>query len=357
MNEKPEKNPGEVEVSDFIRLLGRIFTSIWNGIAWLFTNLFDLLILFFLFLKRKALWLGLALVIGLGYGIYCYYTEGKIYRSEMVTKSNFESNYFLHSQIEYFNSLIANGNLNELGTIFNLKESEAKDIEGFEITPVKSDIEAAKLYRQTFLQSKRNHNYRFDTIWSRTIKFDVFKKQLEDRDFPVNKIIVRSRQPNIFLKIQQGFLNSFNNNPELKERKEAHQQIRKQEEMLLTEALNNIDTLRKVYNRKISMQSETGPAGSNQLILGERDIRNPELDLYDKSMMIKDELMELKMKTSDEKEPLVLYSGLGNTGNAESPRRKVAMPALYLLAAVFSILVIIEFIKYLGAVEKTKKIQ
>jgi len=356
MNEKPasEKNTGEVEISDFLRLLGRIVTKIWTGIAWLFTNLFELLILFFLFLKRKAIWLGLAIVLGLGLGFYMYSNEGAVYRSEMVTKSNFESNYFLYNQISYFNSLISNKNFSEISRIFNLNETEARDLVGFKVEPVKSDIEAAKLYREAFLRSKRNHNYGFDTIWSRTMRFDVFKKQLTDEDYPVNKIIVRSKQPNVFPKIQQGILSSFNNNPELKEKKQNLLEIRKQEEALLTDALNNIDTLRKVYNKKLTMQSEN-PSGSNQFILGERDIRNPELDLYDKTMVIKDELIELKMKAAEEKEPLVLYAGLGSTGKTESFVRKVGIPALYLLVAVFSILVIIEFIKYLARVEKKKR--
>jgi hypothetical protein len=357
MNEKPafEKNTGEVEISDFLRLLGRIFTRIWTGIARLFTNLFELVLLFFLFLKRKAIWLGPAFLLGLGYGLYTYYDEGTVYRSELVAKSNFESNYFLYNQLDYFNSLISNRNFAEISRIFNLNESEAKNLVGFKAEPVKNDIEAAKLYRQTFLQPKRNHNHGFDTIWSRTMRFDAFKRQLTDKDFPVNRIIVRSKQPIIFPKIQQGILNSFNNNAELKEKKETWLQIRKQEEILLADALNNIDSLRKVYNKKLTMQSESTPGGSNQLILGEGDIRNPELDLYDKSMMIKDELIELKMKIAEEKDPLVLYAGLGSAGQAESPRRKVGLPALYLLAAAFSILVIIEFIKYLSRVEKRKK--
>lgn len=356
MNEKPasEKNTGEVEISDFLRLLGRIFTRIWNGIAWLFTNLFELLILFFLFIKRKAIWLGLAIVLGLGLGYYLYSKEGAVYRSEMVTRSNFESNYFLYNQISYFNSLISNKNFGEISRIFTLNETEAKSLVGFKVDPVKSDIEAAKLYREAFLRSKRNHNYGFDTIWSRTMRFDAFKRQLKDEDYPVNKIIVRSKQANIFPKIQQGILNSFNNNPELKEKKQSLLEIRKQEEALLTDALNNIDTLRKVYNKKLTMQTEN-PSGSNQLILGERDIRTPELDLYDKTMVIKDELIELRTKAEEEKEPLMLYAGLGSTGKAESFLRKVGMPALYLLVAAFSILVIIEFIKYLARVEKRKR--
>jgi len=358
MNEKPaleKNNTGEVEISDFLRLMGKILTRIGNAIAWIFINLFDLLILFFLFIKRKFVWLAIAFLLGLGFGLYTYYDSGYVYRSEMITRSNFGSNYFLHNQIEFFNSLIQNKKTDVIRKIFNITEAEAKSLVGFKVMPVKSDIEAAKLYRQTFLQPKRNHILGFDSIWSKTLKFDAFKQQLTEYDYPVNKIIVRSKQADIFPKIQQGVLNSFNNDPDLKEKKENFQQIRKQEETLLTSVLNNIDTLRQAYNKKLTMQAENTPAGSNQLILGERDIRNPELDLYDKTMIVKDELIELKTIAAEEKEPLVLYSGLGSTGTAESFNRKIGTPAFYLLAAMFSFLVIIEFIKYLTKVETRKK--
>ena len=358
MNEKPAsgKNTGEVEMSDFLRLLGRIFTKIWNGIAWLFINLFELLILFFLFLKRKAIWLGLAFILGLALGFFAYYNEGPVYKSEMVTKSNFESNYFLYNLVENLNSLKKNGNFTELSKVFNISPEEAKSLVDFKVEPVENDIEAAKLYRQTFLQTKRNHNYVFDTIWSKTLKFDAFKKQLTKYDYPLNKIIVRSKSSTIFPKIEQGILQTLNNDPELKGNKERFQQIRKFEEAMLESALTNIDTLRQVYNKKLIAQNQNLPSGSNQLILGERDIKNPELDLYDKTMIIKDELIELKARSMEEKEPLVLHSGLGSTGTKESFARKVGTPALYAMALVFLILLIIEFVKYLIKVEKRKMV-
>ncbi|HEX6848054.1 MAG TPA: hypothetical protein VF144_13820 [Chitinophagaceae bacterium] len=358
MSEKPvseNKSSAEIDMTDFLKLLGKGFTRIAQGITWLFTNAFELLILFFLFLKRKIGWLGLAFFLGLGFGFYTYYSSGTTYRSEMITRSNFESTYFLYNQVEYFNSLIKNKNLSDLSKIFNINETDAKALVNFDASPIKTDIEAAKLYRQIFLRTKRNHTYGFDTIWSRTMKFNDFKKQLTNYDYPLNRIIVKSKLAGIFPKIQQGFLNSLNNDPYLKEKKERFQQIRQQEEQLLTDALTNIDTLRQVYNKKLTMPAENTPAGGSQLILGERNVRNPELDLYDKTMLIKDELMELKAVNAEEKEPLVLYAALGSTGTAEALDKSILPPALYLMAAMFFILLIIEFVTYLTKLETRKK--
>ena len=357
MNEKPalENNTGEVEISDFLRLIGKMLTKIGNTMKWIFVNFFDLLILFFLFIKRKIVWLCIGYILGLAFGLISYYNSGGIYKSEMITKANFESSYFLYNQIDYFNSLIENDRINDLTKEFNISPDEAKSLIDFTATPVKSDIEAAKLYRQTFLESRRNHRYDFDTIWSKTLKFDEFKNELADYDFPIIKISVRSKKLDVFPKIQQGFLNSLNNNPYLKEKKENIEQIRKEEETLLTDALKNIDTLRQVYNRKLTLQAENTSPGGNQFILGERDIRNPELDLYDKSMTIKDELIELRMKSTKEKNVLELFSGFEKTGLQQSVVRTISKNSLYGLALVFIILIGIEFVRFLNRTEKSKQ--
>jgi len=359
MTEKPNMENAksdEVEISDFLKILGKIFTKVGNGIAWVFVSIYELLILLFLFIKRKIVWLCIGYILGMGLGLISYYNSGGIYRSEMITRANFESSYFLYNQIDYFNSLIKNDRIDDLTKEFNISPDEAKSLIDFTATPIKSDIEAAKLYRQTFMESRRNHNYNFDTIWLNTLKFDEFKNELTDYDFPIIKIAVRSKKLDIFSKLQQGLLNSLNNNPDLKEKKENIEQIRKQEETLLTDALKNIDTLRQVYNRKLTLQAENTSTGGNQFILGERDIRNPELDLYDKSMRIKDELIELRMRSTKEKNVLELFSGFEKTGLQQSTLRRISENALYGLAFVFIVLIGIEFIRFLNRTEKSKQV-
>jgi hypothetical protein len=189
----------------------------------------------------------------------------------------------------------------------------------------------------------------------KTLKFEEFKNELSDYDYPIIKTAVRSKKLDIFPKIQQGLLNSLNNNPGLKEKKESIEQIRNQEETLLADALKNIDTLRQVYNKKLTLQAENTSPGGNQFILGERDIRNPELDLYDKSMRIKDELIELRIKSTQEKNVLELYSGFEKTGLPQSALRKIGESALYGLAFIFIILIGIEFIRFLNRTEKSKQ--
>jgi hypothetical protein len=186
------------------------------------------------------------------------------------------------------------------------------------------------------------------------MKFDIYKKELSDIDYPLNTILLRSKSQDIFPKIQEGIINSLNNNPDLKEKKEAITQIRKQEEELLSGLLSNLDTLRQVYNKKLAAEAENKTQAGNQFVFGERNIKNPELDLYDKAMLLKDELIELRMMSAGEKNILELDSGFGKNGTRESVLRKMAMPIIYVLSFVFLILIAIEFIRYLNRVEKNK---
>jgi hypothetical protein len=109
-----------------------------------------------------------------------------------------------------------------------------------------------------------------------------------------------------------------------------------------------------VYNKKLAAEAENKTQAGNQFVFGERNIKNPELDLYDKAMLLKDELIELRMMSAGEKNILELDSGFGKNGTRESVLRKMAMPVIYVLSFVFLILIAIEFIRYLNRVEKNK---
>jgi hypothetical protein len=358
MNEKGTENKRteEVDITDFFRYLGKAINRIGSFIKWIFVSLYYLLIDFFIFLKRKMIWLTLGLVAGLGFGIYGLMNGGALYSSTMTVKSNTGNAYFLYNYVEYLNSLAHNSRFAELSKEFNITTDEATKLISFEIAPVKNDVEEAKMYRDIFYNYKRNHYLSYDTMWARTVRFKDFQKTLTDHDYPLQEITIYSRNVDIYFKVQQGLMAAINNNPELKEKRAAEIEIQKQDEALLTKSLSDLDTLRQVYNRKLALESSQPGTGTNQFVFGDRNARNPELDLYDKSLMIKDELIELKRKLADEK--LVdIYSGFSKIGNRRSSVRPLLRYGLYGLGAALAILLFIQFFKYLTVMEKTSRLR
>jgi hypothetical protein len=358
MNEKElpgKKRTEEIDIADFFRFIGRGFSSIGQGIKWLFVSLYDLLIDLFLFIKRKMAWLIPGLLLGLGFGIYSSLTGGPSYITTMTVKSNTGNTYFLYNQVDYLNSLIHNQRFADLSKECNLSVEESKSLQAFKIEPVKNEIEEALLYRDIFYRYKRNHYIGYDTSWSKIIMFKDFQETLTNLDYPLQQITLLSRRPDIYPAVQQAFVNSINNVPQLKQKQLAEIELAKQDEMLLADALKNLDTLRQVYNKKLELEASQPAGGSNQFVLGDRNTRSPELDLYDKSLMIKDELIEVRKKIADQAEPLQLISGFSKVGTRTSSIRQPLKYALFGFALTFVVLVLIEFFRYLTWVEKNSR--
>lgn len=357
MNEKTvaeKKSNDDIDISDFLRLIGRGLKQVGLFFKWVFVSVYELIIALFIFIKRKFIWLALAAALGVGYGIYAARTP--LYTSSMTVRSGLNNSYFLYGQVEYFNALIRNGRTNELSKEFNITPEEAGALRVFSISPVKNDIEDAKIYRETFLTFRRNHNVGYDTMWSKNIRFKDFQKTLSEKDYPIQIITVNSKNQDIYGKVQDGFIKSINSNPVLAERRNAEAEIRKQEEELLTKSLQDIDTLRQVYNRKL-MTEASSPSTGSQLVLGDKNPRNPELDLYDKSLIIKDELIEAKRRSVAQKEIVDIYSGFGKVGTRKSTMKLYLKFSLYGFIAAFVILIGIEFLRFLIREEKSKSLK
>src|SRR2546423_3173528 len=201
---EPKTQESEIDLGVFFNLVGKIFYKIGSVIKLLFLTLFQFILAILIFVKRKILWLGLGALIGLGIGVYEYVSKGPAYSSEMIVRSNFESTSLLYNQIDYFNSLIKQNRYKELSSVFNISENESSRLIEFAITPVDDDIEAAKLYRNTFLDYRRFGLNGIDTFWRKTMKFNDFKRELRPSDFPLQKIKLYSSNPDVYQKVQLG---------------------------------------------------------------------------------------------------------------------------------------------------------
>jgi hypothetical protein len=356
MNEKPmpEKKGEDIDISDFFRLIGRGINKVGLFIKSFFLLIYNFFISLFLFLKKKIVWLIIGAAAGAALGTYALVNGGATYISTMTVRSNFDNNYFLYNQLDYFNSLIRNNRYAELSKEFKITEPEARTLISFVIRPEKNELEAARLYRDAFLDFKRNRFVQ-DTIWSKTLRFKDFQKNLTDIDYPIQHITFRSSNADIYPKIQDGIYQAVNNNAGLIKRWNTELAIRAQEETLLKQSLTSLDTLRQVYNKNLAREANNNASGTApQFFMNERSQRTPELDIYDKTLLIKDELATLQHKSAENAELLQVYAGFNKVGTRQSGLRQLVYYTLFGFLAVFALLVFIEFTRFLSRVEKTK---
>jgi len=349
---KPQEN--EVDLGVFLTVMARIFKKISSLVNLIFLSLSEFLLLFLLFIKRRLLWLTLGFLLGLVFGLQQYFSKGPSYYSDMVVRSNFESARLLYNQIDYFNSLIKETRPKDLSAIFHIPENDAARLIKFEIIPVDDEIEAAKLYRNTFLEYKRSSIHGVDTIWTRTMRFYDFKKSLKPYDFPLQQITLYSRSSDVFSKVQEGVIAAINTNKVFQTIKDSSKKILQAEEYLLNHSLQGLDSLRLAYNKRIGSIS-TAKSEGNSVVFSDKDLRNPEIDLYDKELIFKDELLSVRRKAIEQQDILQVHSDFNHTGTKTSSfNQGFIKPALLGLLISFVILLGIAAYKSLDVIEKKK---
>ncbi len=350
LQSKPHEN--EVDLGVFLTVMARVLRKSFSLFRLIFLSLYEFVLLSLLFVRRSLLWLVLGFLIGLGIGLQRFFSKGPAYYSDMVVRSNFESARLLYNQIDYFNSLIREHRPKDLSAIFHISENDALNLIKFEIEPVDDEMQAAKLYRNTFLEYKRNAINVVDTIWTRTMRFSDFKENLKPYDFPLQQIRLYSRSSDVYSKVQEGIVTSINTNKAFQQIKEYSKNIIQEEENLLSHSLQGLDSLRQAYNKRIASIS-TAKSEGNNVVFSDKDLRNPEIDLYDKELIFKDELINVKRKAIEQQDILQVHSAFNYTGTKTSTLDQgFIRSALIGLLISFVILLGIASYKRLEAIEK-----
>lgn len=357
-NTTPGRPDSDADVGLLLYKTGHAVKQFFLWLGKHLTRLGRAIVVGLLFLLRNIIWLAAGALVGLGVGYYQYTKRGNYYVAQMTVKANFNSTRSLYNTIEYLNALIAAGKTADLANIFAITPVEAKQLVDFSANFVQSELITAEMYQDQFMQYDRTIKVRQDTFWLRTIKYNEFKESLTKFDYPYHDINVRSTNSSIFRKLEKGIVNLVSNNDLLQEVKNRQAISNKDEEKLITQAIQNIDTLRRAYNQRLIKGGSTDASPGNQLTLLENapEIKTPELELYDKMLELHDQLKKSRKKNSTEKDIIEIYSSFNPEGRRLTFWQQNGMKDMLTgLAAAFAILLLIAAYKSLLTFERTKK--
>jgi hypothetical protein len=349
------RSQDDLDVGSFLAVLTRAFSRLGQLIKSFFVALSELILIILLIIRKRFIWIGVGSLIGMGIGFYQYISKGPSYYSVLTAKTNYQSSRLLYNKISYYNSLIKNRRYPELVKNFGISNESARSLLYFEIEPIINDFEAAKVYRENFLNFKHTEQNESDTIWSRTMKFKEFREQMSIYDYPQHEITLYSQDADIFPKVQSGLIKAINNDPSLTYIKNERQRIQHEEDSLLAKSLHDLDTLRKAYNVKLTRGDASGSSDGNQLFLAEGTRKNPELEVYDKTLMIKDELVSLKQKRAEETDIISIQSAFNESGTPVSKfRESFTKYTLIGFCTVLAFFILLEIGKVISAVEQSR---
>jgi len=298
----------EVELGNLFKIIGKGFQNFFNAIANFLKAIFHAIISFLVFLRNNGLKLGLAMFIGAAIGLYLDLTRPKQYTSSMVVEPNFKSTQQLYNNINYYHELVKQKDSVLLAEALNISVTEAATLKGFTIKPIVNENEKYELLSE-FSQE-------IDSALVKHIDREKFNEAFTDFDYNYHTIKVKSLSNTIFEKLSQPIINSVENNTYFKNQKKSNDKNLLQNEKVLIGALQEIDTLRKIYNRVLITEAQTPKTGTN-ITLAKGAKKTSEIELFKESLALNKKLIDNNTKKAKTTEVLNVVSSFSKTGKRE----------------------------------------
>lgn len=272
MSDNMQTPSEEVDLGKLFTIIGNGFKNIFTGILNIFKTIFHYLILGLIFFKKNAIILGVATLLGGVLGYVMDMNKEKIYSSQMILETNFDSGHQLYTQNSYLNTLIAKKDLKILSKIFDMSNDEAKTLRGFVVQPYEQDKNILKEY-DLYIQNT-------DTIYTKGFTIEDFTKRKKEPDFRLQLVTALATSQDAFSELSSGIV-SLIENKYYKLLLQAKKEDLDSRKLELEKNLKVIDSIRKRYDRVALLSAEkSGTNGTNISLAEQENTRNKDIDLF-----------------------------------------------------------------------------
>ena len=259
----------EVDLGSLFIVIGKGIKNLFQFIGNIFQSIFHYFILILILLKKHAVKLGLALLIGFIVGFILHKLDNKTYVSNMIVETNYGSGMQLYKQIGYLNDLVKKKDSVSLSRSLNIDIKEASQINAMEVSAYQKEKNLYQAYDE-YLQET-------DTIYTRGFEFDDFKKRMAEYDLRYHQIRVSSKSKSVFVNLSPSLINLVENDY-YKNIKNLKVNELKQKLKVLNKNLIQIDSLRKTY-KVVALKEAENKSGTSMIEIAKTDNKKEENDI------------------------------------------------------------------------------
>jgi hypothetical protein len=271
----------EIDLGQLFRKIGDSFRSGWFGFM-----------RFLALVRRIPLENRLSFVGITGVSVtlaiaYSLLLKESYYESTMILNSQYLNKRLVDNTIEKLDVLAKEEDKKGLAGLFNISDSLAKNIMGFDARPLvlETDIIETELLKEQ-LRNAQADAKNADVI-------DQVIKRIEIENRHSFEITIRTLSPTVIPNLQEALVGYFRNNEYVKRRIEINHQNLRDREKQLTDELQKMDSLKLVIYANYKSMAEQARSGSNNVILSDRSVTNP-VEIYNQYQNLYDELQEVK---------------------------------------------------------------
>lgn len=333
---KPENSQNEdIDLGQFFNAIGRIFEKLFAFIGKVFKLLFDAIIYSLKPLVNNFKLISSVVLLAAIAGFVVQQYKDPVYKSDMLVRPYFESKYQLSNNVDYFNSLISEGNIAELRTIFEIDSVTASSLVDFEMTVGPETANDLLLEYDSYVKSVDS------TLLSEvSMGYDQFIDNRDILSANIFYITARAKINNVFVGLERGFEKTFENeySKRLREKRDDTIQLRKAS---LEKQLQEVKKLQEVYVKVIEKEAENpevsiGTEGMFPLQQMKRETK--EYDLLQRELQIRSSINRLDEQLVKEDSYFDILSGFEEVGSKASELKSNSI-FIYPLT-VFAVLVI-----------------
>ncbi len=345
----PESQPSdEVDLGQLFKIIGRAFDRFFSFIGRIFNGLFLAFVWMVFFVKKHAIKILIAAVVGFGLGFVKQKLGKPTYKSMIIVKQNYNTGENLYNTINYYNELIANKDSLALSESLNITPIEANTILEIELESVLNENKKLRLFDE--------YTKELDSTFATTMKFEDYVENSNEYDYQLQKISLRSLSnktlKNVFLQIINNIesIEFFKN-----EQKKDLAQLNRRES-IVRESLLESDSLQQVYQEVLKKSAEKVAGGATSITFEGADDKSvtKEFELYNSDILLRRELVEIERKKEDKEYIIEIVSSNQNIGTIDADTALLGYGisykikyTLFLSLSIFVILLLIEFMNYL----------
>lgn len=350
----PEQpNTEEVDLGQLFKLIGNAFNRFFRFIGSILNSVFLAFVWLVFFTKKHIIKLGIAGVIGIGFGYVKEMISDPVYKSSVVVKQNYTTGENLYSVLENYNQLISEKDTISLSNNLQISPKEAGNILKFEVEPVLSENQKMKLYD--------SYKKELDSVLATTIDYEMFVKMSNEYEYQFQKITVKSKDKDISQNVLINAVKSVEGLAYFKNEQQKDLAQLSRRETIIKESLKESDSLQKVYQFVLEKSVEQVPGSQTSVTIDNTEDKSTtkEFELYNNDVELRRELVEIEREKEDLKNIIEIVSSEQSIGTLDNKAEILGFGMgfkLYyaLILTVFTFFVLL-FIAFLNFLERFKE--
>jgi len=338
----------EVDLGQLFKMIGNAFQRLFQFIGSIFNKLFLAFVWLVFFIKKRAVFLLIAAVAGLALGFILDKTSPPTYKSSITVKQNYATGDNLYGSIDYYNSLLKDGDYEVLGRVLGLEKKVSEEILGIEIEPIITDNDRVVMFDK-YISG-------LDSLAASKVEYEVFVDNIKDYKHQLQQISIKSKTRANFKNVFDNVIgdintNTFFVNEQAKDLAELNQQ-----KVALEQSLAQSDSLQRTYKRVLEQQMESKSTSETSITFEGNNDKNKtrEFDLYINDIELRREIVQIERKLKDKQNIVEIISGKQDSGFVDDIKELLGLTlntkSYYLVLftiLAFVILFGLEFLKFL----------